>query len=303
MSDLDRIGATVRTVLEDGEDAPYSLASLTAAVEAKLADDGVGPMSEDAFLELLSQLREDVWIVPIQTERLAVPAGRPDAILDGEIKYRLRPDIFGAFATFGGPATWYLPDKDCMVGSKDSQRPSESAVLVEPTTTELELDIRRDFIDSIAVGEPGNALAEALEDPRPFAAFSRVLHQTPFVHLWNAYRFGRIFTRIWEWLDGNGLEWHPGWLVAVLHPVRSHLPGRDAAEGANGGEPARARDGREEENDRSKSRPTTSNQRGASSHNLALQHLSDALAALPPAELSRISIPADLVLKMMDRDG
>jgi len=217
---LKSIGAAVRTVLEAGNDGPVGLSSLRIAVKSRLDEGGVehdGLADNTGFLDLIRTLSNYAWVVPVGSDWLVVPAGRPEAIVNGKIRYRLRPDIFKAFATFGTKETSYIPETDRMVRTKGVE-PGTKAVRVKSTTMEFELDLRREFIHDLPAGEHRSALDATLKEDRPFAAFSKELHRSPFVASWNTFRFGRIYSRIWYWVESNGLQWHPAWLVASVPP-------------------------------------------------------------------------------------
>ena len=269
----------------------------------------------------------DIWLVPTDHQLLAIPAGGAAVILEGPVKFRLRPDVFTAFTTVKEGATWYLPQEDRMVPGSLSRAPARGAVRVPQRTFDAELEMRRDFIDLLPGGGSRDLLEDALEEDRPYAAFSKALHRTDFVRRWHRFRFNCVFNQVWEWLNENGLEWPKGWLQVNKPkggrttgarrtgqgvrgpstgsdggpPGAARLPEGTASEATDGivAGPAKAATGATGATGATASGSPTARPDELPEEGTPQERLAALIGQLNNEELGRISIPADLVLKIL----
>jgi hypothetical protein len=107
------------------------------------------------FIQLLERYPDVVSVLrrPGQ-DFLVAPAGRSD-LLAGEIQQRLyfiRPDLFGAFTVVTNDHLHYDKARDRVVWQKAGDTPPspDSVVPIEPTTMAAELQLRRDFAETVA---------------------------------------------------------------------------------------------------------------------------------------------------------
>ena len=246
----------------------------------------------ESFVALIEEM-EEVWLVPSGEAVLAIPAGEGKAVLEGPVKFRLRSDVFSAFTTVREGGTWYLPEEDRMVAGSLHRSPQEGAVMIPQRSFRGELTIRQAFIEQLPQGVKRDLLADALDGDRPFAAFSKTLHRTSHVRGWHHFRFNLIFKDIRAWLAQNDLDWHPGWLEPpAARGGRSNGAASPAVVEAESADEAAT----------PPAPPTTkpAEPDAPAEPETPRQLLARAIADLSSEELSRISIPADLVLAILE---
>ena len=134
---------------------------------------------------------------------------------------------------------------------------------VPPATLEDEIGHRQAFLDSISLDETSrNAMLQTLTTTSALWAFSQAVRTRGLSKKWHAFRFERILSRIRSWCKAVGVPWREAWLAeSGSTDWAAALP--------------------------MKSEPQ---QR---------ENLTQILGRLSDADLQRISVPLDLVLKMM----
>lgn len=222
------------------------------------------------FIQLLQRYPEVVAILrrPSQ-DFLVVPAGRSDLLTKGVQgrRYGIRHDLFEAFTTVSENRPYYDRTSDGVIWHKpqDGQVVPELCIPIEATTEAAEAQLRRDLLGTLD-DQPSvrSRLQDALAKPQPLAAFGRAVRDLGLQREWHAFRTERVLERIQRWARDNQLEWKDAWLTEGP----SYEAWRDRAP-----------------------QPTESSSRAEVA---ALQVL---FSGLDAADIQRISIPLDLVLK------
>lgn len=224
------------------------------------------------FIELLERYPDVVSVLrrPGQ-DFLVVPAGRSDLLargIQGQL-YGIRPDLFQAFTSLSSNRPYYDRERDQVVWRKlgDGQAMPESWVPIEPSTEAGEFKLRRDFAETFATQSSTHSrLLEALENPHPLQAFSRVVKEARLQREWHSFRTEHLVEKIQSWAKASDIGWKDAWLTKG--PTDETWKDRPAVLAEA---PAKA--------------------------------LSDPLrvliSGLDPADIQRINIPLDLVLKVI----
>lgn len=207
----------------------------------------------------------DVLVVPAaRAELLAVDpsAGAPATA-------RIRQDLFDALtrvplAAYGLP--YYDPDEDAVSYVKDGEQPPKNGVALPATSLEQELALRTAFKEEADVGDPAtDALAAALTTSTPLREFSHVVQQFGLVKKWHSFRLALLATRLREWSVKTGLPWQQSWLDTVEPRLTAASP------------PAA---------------PVSLDNK---------RHLLELSALLTEEDLARISVPMDIVLRLLSK--
>jgi len=230
------------------------------------------PVAEPAlrFIELLQRYPNVVSILRRPGQDFLVgPAGKSDLLtkgIQGQL-YGIRQDLFQAFTTFGVNRPYYSKSADQVVWQPpgEGQALPDSLVPIEPTTEGAEIQLRRDFAETVAPQSLTRPqLLGALTNPLPLPAFSRAVREAGLQREWHAFRTERVLERIQRWARDKQIEWKDAWLTER----QTDSPYKNRA-GLPSETPTRA------EGD-------------------SLQVL---FSGLDAADIQRISIPLDLVLK------
>ena len=224
------------------------------------------------FIQLLERYPDIVSILrrPGQ-DFLVVPAGRSDLLargIQGQL-YGIRPDLFQAFTSMGSNRPYYDKETDQVVWRKpaDDQVVPESWIPIEPSTERSEVKLRSDF-GEILEGQSSlrSRLLKALDNPHPLQAFSRVVKEAGLQRQWHSFRTEHLVEKIQSWAKSTGIGWKDAWLTKG--PTDETWKQR----------PAVVPEG-----------PATA----------LCDPLQIFLSGLEPADVQRINIPLDLVLKVI----
>jgi len=262
----------LRDAIQQNGGQPCIGTKYRSAVDVAAAKQGLRfpPPSEPylRFVELIQRYPEIVSIArrPGQ-DFLVAPAGRTDLLAEGVQRrpYGIRRDLFEAFTFVGEGHPYYDKVLDKVVWEPDGEGSSPSCVAIEPPTLEGEIKLRRDFLASLS-DDPAirDNFEKALVSPRPLQTFGIAVRERGLQRKWHAFRTERVLERIESWARSQGIAWKDAWLT----------------------------EGRSE-------RVSQSTNVGASSP--AGVHESDPVqvlfSKLDAADIQRISIPLDLVLK------
>ncbi|MDH0776467.1 UPF0158 family protein [Delftia tsuruhatensis] len=204
----------------------------------------------------------DVVVVPAaRAELLAVeqPGAAPAAA-------RIRQDIFEALTKVPVPAygmPYYEPVKDLVLWLREGEQPPQTAVPMPATTLEEELALRTSFIDEVEPFEVGkDALSTSLQTTWPLRNFSNAIQEFGLVRKWHVFRVARLAMRLREWSVRTGLTWQPSWVDATEPRPNTAAPAAPVS---------------------------LDNKR----HLLGLSSL------LTEEDLTRISVPMDIVLRLL----
>jgi len=152
----------------------------------------------------------------------------------------------------------------------EGQTSPDSLVPIDPATLSSEIQLRGDFIATIE--EPlRSQLSKTLEDSRPLQTFGKVVQETQLNILWHSFRTKRVLEKIQRWASEKKVEWKDAWLTQG----RTVNRGKEREFGLPA--PSGHLEGRRTEGD-----PL---------------HL--LFSGLDAADIQRISIPLDLVLKVL----
>lgn len=203
---------------------------------------------------------------------LVVPTGRSDLLAQG-VQGRLfgiRRDLFEAFTVVAsGNCPYYdkLSDKVIWRRTDAVDELSASQVSIEPTTLESEIVLRRKFVDSLSdQPDASSDLSLSLATAMPLRDFGKTVKDVGVQRKWHSFRTERVVERLQRWAEDKHIEWKDAWLIEGLNER-----------------------GRSREAD-----PVTSP---------TVRPESDAinilLSGLDAADIQRITIPLDLVLKAL----
>ena len=157
----------------------------------------------------------DVLVVPAaRAELLAIeqPGAAPAVA-------RIRQDIFDALTKVPVPAygqPYYVPEKDLVQWIKIGEQPPQTAVVMPVTTLEEELALRKVFIEELEPVDTGkNALDATLATTQPLREFSNAVKEYGLIRKWHAFRVVRLATRLREWSVSKSLPWQSSWVDAT----------------------------------------------------------------------------------------
>lgn len=270
----------LRDAIEQVSEQPLVGTKYRSAVDAAAAKRGLRfPLPNEPalrFVELIQRYSDVVSIArrPGQ-DFLVVPAGRSDLLAEGvqTRPYGIRPDLFEAFTFVGESRAYYDPVQDKVVwqSARGVSSPPESWVAIESPTLEGEIKLRRDFVESLSPDSNTRArFDEALASTRPLQAFGIVVKETGVQRKWHAFRVERVLERIESWAKSHAIDWRGAWLSERRN---EHISERTNF-GANPSAAANS--------------AVATNERDA---------LTALFSGLDAADIQRISIPLDLVLK------
>ncbi len=204
----------------------------------------------------------DVLVVPVaRAELLAIeqPGAAPAAA-------RIRQDIFDALTKVPVPAygrPYYEPEKDLVLWIREGDQPPQTAVAMPATTLAEELALRAAFIEEAEPVDTGkDALVNSLTTTRPLRDFSDAVQEFGLGRKWHAFRVARLAMRLREWSVRTSLAWRPSWVDAT--EIRS-----------TGASPAA---------------PVSLDNK---------RHLLELSSLLTEEDLARISVPMDIVLRLL----
>lgn len=207
----------------------------------------------------------DVMVVPAaRAELLAV---EPSAATFATA--RIRQDLFEALTrvplpSYGVP--YYDPDDDAVTYVKDGEQPPKNGVPLPATSLDNELALRRSFRDEPDLGDPAkDALTAALTTNTPLRDFSHAVQQFGLVKKWHSFRLALIATKLRKWSVRTGLPWQQSWIDTV-EPRQAALSPPAA--------------------------PVSLDSK---------RHLLELSALLTEEDLARISVPMDIVLRLLSK--
>jgi hypothetical protein len=207
-------------------------------------------------------------------DMLIAPADRPDLLAEkrGEGPLTgIRADFFTAFTRINpNRRPWYDPDLDA-IAWLNGEPDVEKLIPVTSPTLEDELSVRSRFVEQIENEQTKELLRGALATPQPLPAFTAIVRAESLQRRWHVFRTQALAERIRLWAQQFGLHWRDQWLNSgsqIKTTVRST--------GSLG-------------------RSDYSNTRGIVPSEKVIQ----GLLALDAEDLARISVPLDLVLKLL----
>ncbi len=149
---------------------------------------------------------------------LVVPADRPDLLASGKgLSGRVRSDLFSALTKFSpssSSAFYFNPELDAVVEIKSGDVVPSGVIQLPATTFEGEVDIRKKFAVSADIDENSRAeLIRALDASRPLTSFSAVIKTHGLSKVWHRYRVSVVVEKLRLWTAENEIPWNTSWLV------------------------------------------------------------------------------------------
>jgi hypothetical protein len=181
------------------------------------------------FVQLLERYPDVVAILrrPGQ-DILVAPAGRSELLAKGIQNefYGIRHDLFGAFTIVSENRPYYDKAVDRVEWLNAGEEPASGStwIPVERPTSTGEVKLRRDFAESPENSASRSLLLNALESPLPFQAWSGAIKATGLQRSWHVFRTKRLQEKIQRWARDNGIEWKEAWLTerpTAFTPMKS----------------------------------------------------------------------------------
>jgi len=205
---------------------------------------------------------------------LVVPTSQADLLTvenpyTGSSKARVREDLFEALTRIpdaNGPRPYYRPETDVVVWVNSNEQVPSSAIALPEATYDQELTVRRQFAHDLeADSAVKQALEESLDQPAPLRTFSHLVSIHGFGRQWHQFRLGALSRKLREWSVSKAISWHRNWVdLAEPRVIPAHA--------------------------------------GAQSITLdSKRQLFEMASLLSDEDLSRISVPLDIVLRLLSR--
>ncbi len=217
----------LRDALGENVTQPVVGTRFRSAVDTAAAKHGLQfPPSNEPDLRFIELIQRHSDVVSIHRrpgqDFLVVPAGRSDLVAGVTLGrlYRIREDLFEAFTIItadGEGRPYYDKELDKVVWKKWIGAPvglPDSLVAIDPATLQGEIELRRDFVASLPQqSDARSRLSEALTTPRPLQSFGRVVKEVGVQREWHTFRSDRLLLRIQSWAKDHGIEWKDAWLT------------------------------------------------------------------------------------------
>lgn len=259
---------------------PVAGAKLRAAVKTLAEDRGeqFPPEGMTKWSAFLGSFPNDVIVIPNPgSDVLVVPANRPDlqaaatTIANNSVSAhlptfgRIRSDIFTALTRIPKPdeRVVYLPEADAVLWQNLDEVAPPNAVLFPIATLEAEVALRRRFAENDGnVSETAkDALLNACNSNGPLGQFTQAIRSYGLIQDWHMFRLSALSEKLREWAQFNGLSFRDEWLGLEKTKLATTLEANSA----------------------------TVNKRG----------LVELAGLLSDDDISRISVPLDVVLRLL----
>lgn len=203
---------------------------------------------------------------------LLAPADRPELLVDSSDHdlVGIRNDLFRAFTqVWVTELPWYRRTDDSVTWSKEQPEglPGEW-IAIPRAELESELRIRREFATQLTDSENREILLRTLETEHPLTEFARAVARLRHKAAWHTFRVRGIAERLRRWADETGVDWRDEWLVSDQRATQD-VTG-DPTIVIEGGQPDQWR-----------------------------EVLINLIATADVADLARISVPLDLVVRVL----
>ena len=153
---------------------------------------------------------------------LVAPADRPELLLDPDSgkAIQLREDVFEAFTRVqSNPSllrAWYSREGDTFnwVSPTEAMDPNRFAP-VPQTTLAREIECRREFLSlQDLASEIRDHILTALDGSSALGSFSSAVRAHGLARKWHRYRLEAILRRVKSWCSDTGVIWRDEWLQA-----------------------------------------------------------------------------------------
>jgi hypothetical protein len=257
--------------LAQAPNEPQQGTSFRALVDRVAATHGLAypPANEPnlRFVQLLQRYPDILTVVrrPGQ-DMLVIPAGRTDLLASKPqmLSLRIREDLFGAFTQIRSGMPVYDRDTDTVTWQPEEAVLPDGGVRIPKATQQGEIELRRQFSESAPADDVKSRLYEALNSSSPFYTFGKEVREMGLQPKWHVFRTERIREKMEAWANDAGLTWKDAWFTRGRH---ERIPTRTAT----------------------------------ASNTTQVEALTKLLTRLGSADLQRISVPLDLVLKALQQ--
>lgn len=251
-------------------------AGLNSQLLKKAGELGLEPplaLKRRKFKSLLARLAEEgklLLLVEAGADVLVAPASNPGLLTNDDLKSRrsfpgIRRDLFTAFTWVNEKKPFYSVEKDEVRWFTD-EREGNGLVTIPPPDFEKLKRRALQFAEGLQ-GSAREVALHALDHVKPLSAFSNFVSSHGLSKQWHEFRTSSIVSDISDWAKSNGLVFRSDWLTS-----------------ASDGAAAKVVPSSAESN--SADRPVTN----------ALSHF---LSSLSPDEVARITVPLDVVLRLI----
>jgi len=194
------------------------LRQLINLIAAKHGEQYPPPGEEDKkFTEFLNQF-SSLLIVLKRTGQdiLIAPADKPQLLdLSQDASTELREDIFEAFTRISShQKPWYERGADRIIwAATEETLNSDKFATIPSASLEQELGDRKAFASSPGIDpEVKDNLLPTLQEHSALWAFSKAIKKYGLSRRWHLFRFQEIVKRIRHWCESQHVDWHAEWL-------------------------------------------------------------------------------------------
>lgn len=154
---------------------------------------------------------------------LAAPADKPELLGESQeaAVARLREDIFEAFTRIprGVPPSepWYRVSNDTIVWLLPTELAGSGELIKIPVATlDQELSERKSFIQSADLPQQAELrIAASLDTHSGLGTFSKLVKAYGLSQAWHRHRFQAVVRRIRAWCMSAGIPWHEEWVLSA----------------------------------------------------------------------------------------
>jgi hypothetical protein len=173
---------------------------------------------------------------------------------------RFRRDFHKAFTSIN-PAqlAYYNPETDYIEWHDRSANVASNFIPIPERTEAAEIEARRLFIETLKNEELKTPLSEALEMDWPLSVFAKVVRRLGLIFQWYDFRLNDVVINIKKWANAASIQFRDSWIVSDM---TNAVPMQSTPE-------------------------------------IAERQLIEGLKRLDSADLARITVPLDLVLKIL----
>ena len=162
---------------------------------------------------------------------LVAPSDRPELLGASETgQAQLREDMFEAFTRIPRESPpmepWYDRDDDKIKWhAADEAAVSHDFSKIPPATLAQELEDRREFAHSLEIdSQIKDNLLGIPQNQSGLWTFTKILKENGLSHKWHFFRFRALIMRIRSWCESENIEWREDWLRSGNAPPNSGKP-------------------------------------------------------------------------------
>ncbi len=230
-------------------------------------------LARKKFSKILTKLEAAGRLVKLEVpgaDLLVAPADRPALLAEGassarQAKPGIRRDLFAALTFVSDKLFYYDPASDAVIGMLAGDVAPDGAIPLPPTSFEVLVARAAPFAENQS-GAARDALLASLTTSTPIADFLRVVNEQRLRPQWHDFRTQQLTEVLRSWAAGNNIPFQSTWLTSTA-------------------------DG------------TTSDERVAIGSEMSDRQRRFAsellLSALSEDDIKRVSVPLDVVLKLI----